>query len=91
MIWTIILWIIIGFIVGWLAKLISPNKISTGFWGTTLLGIVGSVVGGWLGSLINVGDGAAPDNFNFWSIIIAIVGGIVVLWILSLFGKTRKK
>lgn len=88
MLWEIILWILIGFVVGWLAKQISPNKISTGFWGTTLIGVLGSVLGGGLASLLDLGSsGAAPGNFNFWSVIVAVVGAIVLMWILSLFKK----
>ena len=43
---------IIGIIAGFLARLIVPGRDPIGFWGTVLLGIVGSFVGGLLSSLL---------------------------------------
>ena len=48
-----IIWmIVVGFVVGLLARFFYPGAIALGFWMTTLLGIGGSLVGGIIGSLI---------------------------------------
>ena len=72
-----ILWtIIIGLIVGALAKLVMPGKDPGGFIVTTLLGIVGALVGSWLGralGLYSTGQSAG------W--IMSVVGAVIVLLI----------
>lgn len=91
MLWNIILWILIGFVIGWLARLVSPRRMPKGFWKTTLVGVVGSIVGGGIANLLELdAKGASPGNFNFWSIVVAVVGAIVVMWILGLLRKGRQ-
>ncbi len=81
-------WIILGLIAGAIAKLILPGKQGGGWFVTLLLGVVGALLGGWLGSvLFNV-----PLE-DFWSIqtwLLAIAGAIIVLLIYGLlFGRKR--
>lgn len=69
--------IIVGFIVGLLARFFYPGAINLGFWMTTLLGIGGSLVGGIIGGLI----WKSPDgNFHPAGWILSILGAIVLLW-----------
>ncbi len=75
-------WIIFGLVVGALAKLIMPGKDPGGFVVTTLLGIIGAVVGGFLGRLLGLYQEGEPAGF-----IGALLGAILVLWI---YRKTRK-
>lgn len=75
-------WIIFGLIVGALAKLLMPGKDPGGFIVTTLLGIVGAVVGGFLGRLLGLYQEGEPAGF-----VGALLGAILVLWI---YRKTRK-
>ncbi len=70
--------IIVGFIVGVIAKLIMPGKENLGFIMTALLGIVGSVVASYAGQTIGwyqAGQGAG------W--IGSVVGAFVLLWVYS--------
>jgi uncharacterized membrane protein YeaQ/YmgE (transglycosylase-associated protein family) len=81
-------WIVLGLIAGAIAKLILPGKQGGGWIVTLLLGVVGALLGGWLGSvLFNV-----PLQ-DFWSLqtwLLAIGGAIVVLLIWGLiFGRKR--
>ena len=72
-----IAWIILGLIAGFIASKI-VNKSGEGFLVDILLGVVGAVVGGFLFTLF----GAAPvTGLNIYSIIVAVIGAIVVLWI----------
>jgi len=74
---SIIGWLILGLIAGFVA---SKLYVGTGQ-GVVLdivLGIVGAVVGGFLFDLIGAGG---INGFNLYSMIVAIVGAVVVLWI----------
>ena len=67
-------WVLFGLIVGIVAKFLMPGRDPGGFFITVLLGIVGSLVGGFLGRLVGwYGDG---DPVGF---VMAVVGSIVLL------------
>jgi len=70
----IITWIIIGLIAGALAKLIMPGDDPGGIIVTIIIGMVGSLLGGFLASLVGLGGGGL-----IWSIIVAIIGAIILL------------
>lgn len=75
-------WIILGLLAGALAKLIMPGDQKGGCLLTTLLGMAGGVVGGWLGSSL-FGWGTVQD-FDFRSLGIAVIGSLVLLLIFRL-------
>ena len=80
---SLIVWLVIGFIAGYLAKLIMPGPDGGGVIMTTILGIVGAVVGGFIGrALFNTG--AADNEFSLVGLIFAVIGAIVVLAIYRL-------
>lgn len=72
----ILSWIVLGLIVGALAKLIMPGDDPGGIIVTILLGIGGAFVGGAVASFLGIGD---FTGFNFGSIIIALLGAILLL------------
>ena len=72
----IISWLILGLIAGFIGSKI-VNKTGQGIWLDIALGIVGAIVGGFLASQL-VGEGIT--GLNIWSIIVAIIGSVVVLW-----------
>lgn len=74
----ILSWIIFGLIAGAIAKALHPGKDPGGWIVTIVIGILGSVVGGWIGSLLGWGD---VNGFNFRSFLLAVVGAIVLLWL----------
>jgi uncharacterized membrane protein YeaQ/YmgE (transglycosylase-associated protein family) len=81
---AIIGWIVFGLIAGLIAKAIMPGKDPGGFIVTTLLGIVGAVIGGWLGSMLlgygNVTSSGDTSHPGFiMSLVLSVVGAIVVL------------
>ncbi|HIW46137.1 MAG TPA: GlsB/YeaQ/YmgE family stress response membrane protein [Candidatus Yaniella excrementigallinarum] len=80
-------WIVLGLIAGAIAKAIKPGEQGGGWFATLLLGVLGAIVGGWLGSAI-FGVGVE----EFWSIstwVLAIAGSLIVLVIWGFI--TRKK
>jgi uncharacterized membrane protein YeaQ/YmgE (transglycosylase-associated protein family) len=74
----IISWIILGLIVGALAKWIMPGEDPGGIIITIVIGIVGALIGGFLSSLVGL---STVTGLNLWSIIIALVGALVLLWL----------
>ncbi|MDQ6926197.1 MAG: GlsB/YeaQ/YmgE family stress response membrane protein [Candidatus Eremiobacteraeota bacterium] len=78
----ILAWIILGLIAGAIAKAIMPGRDPGGFIVTALIGIVGAVIGGFLGNLIFGISGVS--GVNLYSILIAVVGSILLLWIYRL-------
>ncbi len=74
----IITWIVLGLIVGALAKFLMPGKDPGGFIVTTIIGIVGAILGGFISTKLGLGT---VTGFNISSIAIA-VGGAVILLIL---------
>jgi uncharacterized membrane protein YeaQ/YmgE (transglycosylase-associated protein family) len=84
----IIILIVIGFIVGAIARLLVPGRDSIGFIGTTLLGIVGSFVGGFLWELVEYHT-IETSHFRGVGIIGSVIGAVVVLLILRMTGAER--
>ncbi len=84
----IIILIIVGFVVGAVARLLVPGRDNIGFIGTTLLGIVGSFVGGFLWELVEYHT-IETSHFRGVGIIGSIIGAVVVLLILRLTGMER--
>ena len=76
---NIIAWIIFGLIAGAIAKFLKPGSDAAGWFATIIIGIVGSVVGGFLGRLF-FGAGVANDVFSFYSLGMSVLGGIIVLY-----------
>ncbi|MDN5701325.1 MAG: GlsB/YeaQ/YmgE family stress response membrane protein, partial [Kocuria sp.] len=72
-------WIVLGLIAGALAKLIMPGRQGGGIIVTIILGIIGAILGGFLGSLIGIGS--LESVFDIGTIITAIVGALIVLFI----------
>jgi uncharacterized membrane protein YeaQ/YmgE (transglycosylase-associated protein family) len=76
--------IIVGFIVGMLARFFYPGAIGMGFWMTALLGIGGSLVGGVLTSLL----WKAPDGrFHRAGWIMSILGAMALIWLYLNIGQ----
>ena len=83
---SLLIWIILGFLAGYLAKLIMPGPDGGGFILTTILGIVGAVVGGFIGSLFGFPMVSSFDNIggSIPSFIFSVIGAIAVLAIYRL-------
>jgi uncharacterized membrane protein YeaQ/YmgE (transglycosylase-associated protein family) len=74
---SIFAWLVLGLIAGFIASKIYEGS-GQGVVMDIVLGIVGAVVGGFL---FNAFGGAGVTGFNLYSMIVAVIGAIVVLWI----------
>jgi uncharacterized membrane protein YeaQ/YmgE (transglycosylase-associated protein family) len=81
---SILLWIVFGLIVGAVAKLIMPGRDPGGIIITMLLGIVGALVGGWLGQALGLYRPGEPAGF-----IMAVIGAIILLALYRLIRGKR--
>jgi uncharacterized membrane protein YeaQ/YmgE (transglycosylase-associated protein family) len=73
----ILAWIVFGLIAGALAKFIMPGDDPGGFIMTTIIGIVGAVIGGFIAVQLGWGD---VTGFDLRSFVIAIVGALILLF-----------
>lgn len=86
---TIIAYIIIGLIGGAIAKAILPGKQGGGWFATMALGIVGALVGGWLGGLLfNVSYDAI---FSWQGLIFSVLGALLLLVVWGAITKNKGK
>lgn len=72
---SIIAWIILGLIAGFIAGKI-VNKQGAGFFLDVVLGVVGALVGGFIFSALGA---SGITGFNLYSLVVAIIGAIIVL------------
>jgi uncharacterized membrane protein YeaQ/YmgE (transglycosylase-associated protein family) len=70
-------WILMGLVVGVLAKWIMPGDDPGGFFMTILLGVAGAFVGGFIGSAVGLGT---VTGFNLGSLALAVGGALLLLW-----------
>ena len=80
----ILSWILLGLIAGALAKFIMPGKDPGGCLVTTILGVVGAVVAGFLGTLLGFGK---IQSFDLGGIMLVTLGAIIVLVVFRMVKK----
>jgi len=80
-------WIVLGLVVGVLAKWIMPGPDSSGIVMTIVLGVAGAFVGGWIGTQLGIGS---VSGFNLGSLAIAVAGALLLLFVnRKLRGRSR--
>ncbi|SFL05951.1 Uncharacterized membrane protein YeaQ/YmgE, transglycosylase-associated protein family [Lysobacter sp. cf310] len=86
----IIIWLVVGGVIGWLASMIMRTDGQQGIFLNVIVGIVGAFLGGWLGGLLGLGAGDINDgNFSLNGLLLSLVGAIVLLGIVNLFRRGR--
>ena len=80
----ILAWIVLGLVVGVIAKLIMPGKDPGGFIVTILIGIAGAFLGGWIGTMLGWGS---VEGFDLRSLGLAIGGAIILLALYRMIKK----
>ena len=83
---SILAWLIVGIIAGWLAKMVIPGEAPRGVLGDLVIGVVGAIAGGWI---FNYFGHPGATGVNLGSIVVAFAGAVVVLWLMRQFVGTR--
>ena len=83
---SIIAWIVVGAIAGWIASKVVPGDEGYGVLGGLIAGIVGALVGGFLFGLLTNNDDWL-SGINIPTIIAAIVGAIIVVFVWNMVTK----
>lgn len=77
---NIILWLIMGALAGWIASLVMNTNAEQGPLLNIIVGILGAFLGGFL---FNILGASGTTGFNLYSLLVAIVGAVVLLFIVK--------
>jgi uncharacterized membrane protein YeaQ/YmgE (transglycosylase-associated protein family) len=81
----IIIWLIVGGIVGWLASIIMRRDAQQGILLNIVVGIVGALIAGWLFG------GGINQAITLWTFLYSLIGAIILLAIVNLFTRGRAR
>lgn len=84
MLMNIIFWIILGALAGWIASMIMGRNAQMGAVANIVVGIIGALIGGFI---MNSLGGPGVTGFNLYSVLVAIGGAIVLLFLVGLFRR----
>jgi uncharacterized membrane protein YeaQ/YmgE (transglycosylase-associated protein family) len=84
---NLIIWLIVGGVIGWLASLLMKTDGQQGVILNVVVGVVGAMVGGWLLSPM-VGAGTInQSNFSLPALVVSLVGAVILLAIVNLLRR----
>lgn len=87
---NIIIWLVVGGIIGWVASLIMKRDAQQGILLNVVVGIVGALIGGWLiGPML--GAGSINDGFSVMSVVVSLIGAVILLLIINLLTRGRAR
>ncbi|OIP78145.1 MAG: hypothetical protein AUK16_00760 [Parcubacteria group bacterium CG2_30_44_11] len=81
---NIILWIIFGGLVGWIASLIMKTNSQQGILLNIVVGIIGAIVGGWI---MNFFGESGVTSFSLYSFFVALLGSVILIAIVKAVRK----
>jgi uncharacterized membrane protein YeaQ/YmgE (transglycosylase-associated protein family) len=84
MLTNIIVWIVLGALAGWIASMVMGRNAQMGAVANIIVGIIGAVIGGLI---MNALGGPGVCGLNLYSILVAIGGAVVLLFIVGLFRR----
>ena len=80
--------IVLGGLAGWVASMIMKTNESMGLFLNIIVGVVGAVIGNLVFGLLG---GSGTNGFSVWSFIVALIGAIILLFIVKLFTRAGDK
>jgi uncharacterized membrane protein YeaQ/YmgE (transglycosylase-associated protein family) len=84
MFWTIVTWIVLGAIAGWIASIITGTSERVSGLMNVVVGIIGAFIGGLVLQLLGAGT---PTGFNLASLLTAILGAVILLSLVRAFRR----
>jgi uncharacterized membrane protein YeaQ/YmgE (transglycosylase-associated protein family) len=82
MLWTIITWIILGALAGWIASMLTGTDSRVSGWMNVVVGVIGAFIGGLALQLLGVNLGT---GFSLGSLLTAILGAVILLSLVKAF------
>ena len=86
---SIIAWLVVGALAGWLAGYLVKGDEGLGVIGHIVLGIVGALVGGFLAGLLLPGNADYTTGINIPTILVAVIGAVITVVVVGMFRGTR--
>ena len=77
-------WIIIGGLAGWVASKFMGTDAEQGVLANVIVGVIGAFLGGFV---MNIVGGQGITGFNIWSFLVALLGAVILLWIIRLLRR----
>lgn len=86
-----IIWIVVGGLIGWVASMIMKTNEQQGMFLNIVVGIVGSMLGGWLISPLLGAGTINQSDFSLRGLVVSLIGAVILLAIVNLLrrGKVR--
>ncbi len=84
MLTNLIFWVVLGALAGWIASMIMKRDSQMGAGANIVVGIIGALIGGFI---MNSLGGQGVTGFNIYSILVAIGGAVVLLFLVGLFQR----
>ena len=81
---NIIIWIIFGALVGWVASIIMKTNAEQGAFMNIIVGVIGAVIGGWIMSAFGQGG---VGGFSIYSFLVALLGACVLIGVVKMVRK----
>jgi uncharacterized membrane protein YeaQ/YmgE (transglycosylase-associated protein family) len=81
---SLIVWIILGGLSGWIASKIMGRDSQMGIFLNIVVGVIGAFIGGWLVGILGLGP---ATGLNIWSFIVSILGAVVLLFLVGLVAR----
>lgn len=80
-------WIILGALAGWIASIIMGKNKKMGAIANIVVGIIGAFIGGFIMNLFGVD---VAMEFSLSSLLVAILGAVVLLYVVGMFSRKRR-
>jgi uncharacterized membrane protein YeaQ/YmgE (transglycosylase-associated protein family) len=84
MLWTIITWIVLGALAGWIASMLTGTNSQVNGWMNVAVGIIGAFIGGLALQLLGV---STSSSFSVGSLLTAVLGAVILLSLVRVFRR----
>ena len=84
MLWTILTWVILGGLAGWMASMLTGTNSQVSGWMNVVVGVIGAFIGGLALQLLGID---VTTGFNLGSLLTAILGAAILLMLLRAFRR----